>query len=162
MNLIKSISLKLNNFSEDQIKEVLSNTSNPITLSYISKYQNKPITVPIWTYIHDNKFYIFTSKKSKKVQSIESGNVDVSILIINKEFYPHPVSKKIPYIGIKGKARIVYYGENQNLVLIHQKLLLKYDKKLSQGWIKELYEKIEKKPKDVWLIEINPMVYYSY
>ena len=162
MNLIKEITLRIKNSSEDQIKGIISDKKNPVTLTYVSKFKNKPVTIPIWIYNWENRFYIFGGKKSKKVQSIEFGNTDVSLLIINREFYPHPEPGSIPYIGISGVARIVNYKEKENLPLIHQKLLLKYDKKLEHTWIKDLYEKVEKNSNDVWLIEINPISFYSY
>ncbi|OLS25903.1 MAG: hypothetical protein HeimC3_11770 [Candidatus Heimdallarchaeota archaeon LC_3] len=161
MSIYQNISLKLNKFDGDQVKDLISNINNPVTLAYLSKFKNNPITVPIWIYTYNNKFYIFTGKKSRKVQSIEFGNVDISLLIINRKFYPHPESDTIPYIGINGVAKIAYYKENPNLLIIYQKILLKYDENLSQGWIKELYEKIENNPSDVWLIEINPTSFYS-
>ena len=144
-----------------EIKNLVKKSKNPVTLTFLSKSTNKPVTLPIWTYFFDNKFYCFTGGKSKKVQAIKSGNKDVSLLIINRKYYPHPESDFIPYLGITGEAKICSYLDNPKIAWIHQQLLLKYDPGLSQEWIKKLYNKIESKREEDWLIEIKPNQYYS-
>lgn len=155
------ISKQLKKYDESQIKNLLGNSENPVTISYISKFSNDLVTIPIWTYFFESKYYCFASRKSKKVQSIEIGNTDVSLLIINRQYYPHPESNIIPYLGIRGEVKLSFHSDNPKIAWIHQELLLKYDPKLSQGWIKELYNKIELKPEEDWLIEITPQHYYT-
>ena len=152
---------QVRNYSKESILDLISNQENPVSLTFISISSNKPISIPIWTYFHEDKFYCFASGSSKKVQSIKTGNNIISLLIINKNFYPHPESGIIPFLGISGKAKICTSSDNPETALIHQKLLLKYDPDLSQGWIRDLYNKIKANPKDDWLIEIYPERYYS-
>ncbi|MHA2101321.1 MAG: hypothetical protein ACW99A_21905 [Candidatus Kariarchaeaceae archaeon] len=135
---------------------------NPVSLTYLSKTDNKPITIPIWTLFYENKFFCFASRNSKKVLAIESGNSEVSLLIINKQLFPHLDSNNIPYLGINGNARLCFYSDNPNIPQIHQQLLWKYDPELSKGWIKDLYKKIESDLENNWLIEITPYNYFSY
>jgi hypothetical protein len=144
-----------------EIQNLLKKSRNPVALTYLSKSNNKPVTLPIWTYFYNNKFYCFAGGKSKKVKAIKSGNTEISLLIINREYYPHPNSDYIPYLGITGEAKICTYLDNPKTAWIHQQLLLKYDPDLSQKWIKDLYRKIELKPEDDWLIEITPTKYYT-
>lgn len=161
-SLINNIVNKLEIYKEEQISEILNRADNPNILTFETKKDKKPITIPIWTFIHDNKFYIFSSKKSKKDKSIEYGNKDVLLLIINTELFLHPKPNHIPYIGIKAKAKIVSHSDNELIPKIHQHLLKKYDPKLSYDWIKKMYNKMNENPEKAWLIEIDPISFYSY
>ncbi|MHA1990138.1 MAG: hypothetical protein ACW981_01315 [Candidatus Hodarchaeales archaeon] len=153
---------QIKNYPKNSALELIEIPENPVAYTFITETSNKPITIPIWTFFYQNKFYCFAGDKSKKVQSIKSGNTDVSLLIINKSFFPHPESDIIPYLGISGSARICTFSDNPKTAWIHQQLLLKYDPELSQKWIKDLHEKIESKPEEDWLIEIKPQRYYTY
>jgi len=161
MSLPKTVTTALNKYDPSQIQQLLDNSNNPVTLSYISVATKNPVSVPVWTFCFENKFYIFAGKKSKKVQAIEAGNNNISLVIINKEFYPHPVTENIPYLGVNAVATIITYNDNPNVVWLHQQLLVKYDTDLSYDWIKKLYQKLEAKPEAVWLIEVNPVSFYS-
>lgn len=159
---VEVIQEQLKKYDVVQIENLLRGSKNPVTLTYLSKVKNIPVTVPIWTFFYENKFYCFTGGKSKKVQAIRSGNTAVSLLIIDRKFYPHPESDFMPYLGIMGEARICTYLDNPKTAWIHQQLLLKYDPNLSQEWIRELYDKVEGRPEEDWLIEITPTDYFSY
>jgi hypothetical protein len=154
--------IQIKNYSKESILKLIKGSENPVTFTFITKSSNKPITIPIWTFFHENKFYCFAGGKSKKVQSIKSGNTDVSLLIINRNFFPHPDSKFLPYLGLSGYAEISTNSDNPKIAWIHQQLLLKYDPDLSQKWIRDLHEKISSKPEETWLLEISPVKYYSY
>lgn len=158
---VESIQDQLKRYDMDQIRNLLRQSENPVALTYLSKSANNLVTIPIWTYFYGDKFFCFAGGKSKKVQAIKSGNTSVSLLIINRKFYPHPEPAFIPYLGIIGEARICTQLDTPKTAWIHQQLLLKYDPDLSQEWIRDLYHKIEANPEDDWLIEINPKKYYS-
>ncbi|MFW9778212.1 MAG: hypothetical protein ACFFE8_05095 [Candidatus Heimdallarchaeota archaeon] len=159
---MEAIQEQLKKYNIQQIQRLLGGSENPVTLTYLSKVRKLPISVPIWTFFYENKFYCFAGNKSKKVQAIRSGNTDVFLLIINRKAYPNPESEFIPYLGIVGEARICTHLDNPKTAWIHQRLLLKYDPHLSQGWIRELYNKIELRPEEDWLIEIVACNYFSY
>ena len=159
--LIERIVDKFKIYEQNQIVEILNNPENPIILTFES-IENNPISIPIWILSYEGKFYAFSSKNSQKVKTIEHGNCDVILLIINSKYYPHPEDGKIPYLGIKATARITYYKDNDRIAKIHQHLLKKYDPNLSFDWIKNLYIKIGDSPESTWLIEIIPNSFYSY
>ncbi|MFX0114290.1 MAG: hypothetical protein ACFFB3_07070 [Candidatus Hodarchaeota archaeon] len=153
--------IQIKNYSLNQIQNLINDPNNPVTFTYVSKSTKKAATIPIWTYYYEKKFYCFAGGNSKKVQAIKAGNKDIVLLIINREYYPHPESEFIPYLGVMGEARICTHLDNPKTAWIHQQLLLKYDPELSQGWIRELFNKIDSKPEKDWLIEIIPQMYYS-
>ena len=160
--IIKIINSKFKIYDNKQIENLVNDSLNPVVLTFESLLTKKPTSIPIWIILYKTKFYAFASKNSKKVKAIEGGNTEINLLIINKEFYPHPEEGLIPYLGIKGTAVISSYKENKMIPKIHQDLLKKYDENLSIDWVKELYHKLEKKPELTWLIEITPKSYYSY
>lgn len=116
MSLPKTVTAALNKYDPSQIQQLLDDSNNPVTLSYISIATKNPVSVPVWTYYFENKFYIFAGKKSKKAQAIEAGNIDVSLLIISQKFYPHPVTENIPFLGVNAVARIVTHSNNPKVV----------------------------------------------
>ena len=157
MVIIKS---PLQKFSLEEIQEVLENRSNPNVFTFLSG--DNPVTIPIWTLYHNQKFYIFANKTSQKVKSIEMGNTKVALNIISNDNYPHPSTDVLSYIGIKGDARIVKFEDNDEVADIHIELLKKYDPKGEYEWISHLIKKLENEPKKAWLIEINPTKWFSY
>ena len=160
--LISSIVTKLKVFKENQVRDIINRTENPNILTFQSSKDEKSISIPIWTLLFENKFYIFSSKNSQKVKAIEQGNIEVVLLIVNTDFFPHPEANEIPYLGLKASAKIVHYSENKLVPKIHQLLLKKYDPDLSHDWIKKLYDKLNESPEKAWLIELNPFTFYSY
>lgn len=144
----------------EETLNVIENADNPTVLTFIS--EDTPITIPIWTMYKDEKFYIFASKTSNKVKSIENGSTKVALNIINNDYYPHPSTDILSYIGIKGIAKIITFNDNNDVADIHVDLLKKYDPNGEHDWISNLIAKIETKPKETWLIEITPTKWFSY
>ncbi|MFW9820840.1 MAG: hypothetical protein ACFFE5_14625, partial [Candidatus Thorarchaeota archaeon] len=92
-----AIQKQLKKYDLSQIQDLVTKPKNYVTLPYLSKKTQKPITLPIWTYFYGDKFYCFASGNSKKVKAIKAGNTTITLLIINKNFYPHLYSHKISF-----------------------------------------------------------------
>lgn len=100
--------LPMNKYKDQDIIDFVNSKNNPVTISFTSPYvDNMIITVPVWTYLDNGKFYLFTGKNSFKVRAIKKGLTNFSLLIIDKDSFPDVYSSKIPYLSISGEARIV-------------------------------------------------------
>ena len=138
---------------------MLNSPNTPTLFSYESS--QGPVGLPVWTYFHDEKFYIFSGKTSKKVQAIESGKNKVSLIFLNLDGYPMPLPDEVNYYGLRGIARIVRFEDVERLDEIHLDLLNKYDKNCNEVWIRNLVDKIQAQPKLVWMVEVEPINYFS-
>lgn len=120
------------------------------------------ISIPVWTIYQGGKFYLFTSRKSLKVKAIRKGNQKFSIVVINKDAFPHPDKSIISYLSISGDPRIVTTNDREGVAELEIKLLKKYNTPDKQNWIDNLIKKLENEPENAWLIEINPNKLYTY
>lgn len=147
--------LKTSSYKEEYVAALLESNSNPVLISFLSS-ANDVITVPVWTYFYQGKFYLFTGIKSLKVKSIKQGFDRFSLIVVDKNSFPDVYSSQIPYISVSGTARIVSASDNKKIPEIHLKLLEKYNYDGAPEWLPNLIAKIKKEPSKTWLIEIEP------
>ena len=158
----KSLS-EIKKYSENDIKNFISRKEHPVLISFNSpSEENQIITVPVWTYFFEEKFYIFTGDKSLKVKAIKKGLHNFGLIIVDKNSFPDVYSSKIPYISISGLARIVTNKEDTNIPKIYLKLLEKYNYEEAPDWVDNLIIEIKNNPDNTWLIEITPKKYFVF
>ena len=149
--------LPTNKFKEQDIIDLVNSNNNPVSISFNSPYDdNLIITVPVWTYFFNEKFYVFTGENSLKVKAIKKGLTNFSLIIIDKNSFPVVYSSKMPYFSISGEATIISQTENSNINEIHIKLLKKYNYEGAPKWLEKMILKLNEGPKNTWLIEIRP------
>ena len=137
--------VKSDKYSDQVINDLINSNENPVLISFLSPIKdNMIITVPVWTFSFEDKFYIFTGKNSLKVKAIQKGFHSFNIIIVDKNSFPDVYSSKMPYLSISGVAKIVYSSENENIPLIHIKILEKYNYENAPEWIDNLISKIQK------------------
>lgn len=150
-------------YSKELIDDFISRNENPVIISFNSPLdKNSIITVPVWTFYYDQKFYFFTEKKSLKVEAIKSGLNNFSLIIVDKNSFPDVYSSKVPYLSVSGDAQLVTYNENNDIPNIAIKILEKYSFKGAPEWLNELLVKNKTEPESSWLIEINPKKYFIF
>ncbi|MHA2029031.1 MAG: hypothetical protein ACW99A_19850 [Candidatus Kariarchaeaceae archaeon] len=147
--------------SKEALSKLVTNPYNSVTLTFFSP-SDQLITIPIWILLHDANFYMFASRNSTKVKSIEQGNTNVSLAIVNRELYPHPSKTELSYLSVTGSASIKTAADIPNIAEIQIKLLSKYNIPEKHDWIDLLIDKLKKDPKNAWLIEIVPQHLYRY
>jgi nitroimidazol reductase NimA-like FMN-containing flavoprotein (pyridoxamine 5'-phosphate oxidase superfamily) len=83
--------------TEDEIRNFLGNSKLNIHIGTIDN-EGDPIIHPTWYYFDgtNNKFYIETSKNSKKTQNMNRTNI-----VYYCVDYPNP-----PYKGVRGKGKV--------------------------------------------------------
>ena len=140
--------------------EFINDINNVITYSFTHPSSKRIVSVPVWAYKHDNKFYIFGGRKSLKCKSIDAGYNKVSLVVVNNKQYPHP-DGNTAYLSISGSVKIVDNKDIDEVLDIHVNLLEKYNEN-GEDWINKLLDKIKLKPDDVWLIEVKPEILYTY
>ena len=150
-------------YSSEAIYQLINNNQNPVLISFISPNPpNNLITIPVWTYFYEDKFYSFTGKNSLKVKAIKKGMNNFSLIVVDKNSFPDVYRSSMPYISVSGQAKIVSYNDNNSIPEIHIKLLEKYAFKGQPAWMNNLIEKIQQDPQDTWLIEITPEKHYEF
>ncbi|MHA2168466.1 MAG: hypothetical protein ACXAC2_00950 [Candidatus Kariarchaeaceae archaeon] len=147
--------------SKEGLTKLVMNPYNPVTLTFTSP-SDQLITIPIWILLQNDKFYMFASRNSTKVKSIEQGNTNVSLTIVNRKLYPHPSKNELSYLSVTGSASIKTAADIPNIAEIQIRLLSKYNIPEKHDWIDQLIDKLEKDPKNAWLIEIVPQHLYTY
>ena len=80
--------LQTDKYSDEVIIEVLNNKENPVVISFISPFDKNHVTVPVWTYFFEQKFYVFTGANSLKIKAIKSGLTNFSIVIVDNNSFP--------------------------------------------------------------------------
>lgn len=150
------------NIKPNELNDLILKNSNPSVFTYISIKSGYPITIPVWTYHFDNKFYIFTGENSQKAKTIRKGNTQVNLTVINNNSFPAVYGLKVPYISISGDASIVSWNENNRIAGIYISLLEKYNVPNQGSWIHELIQYWKDHPDEAWLIEIRPQKIFYF
>ena len=103
--------------TEEEIKNFLGNSKLNF---HIGTFDNKgdPNIHPTWYYfdVNSNKFYIETSKNSKKIENIERKN-----LVYYCVDEPNP-----PYKGVRGKGKAKIHEDIDHNIPIAEKIMVKY------------------------------------
>ena len=135
--------------TEKEIVDFLKTSKKNLQLGTIDE-KKEPNVHPVWYLYENEKLYIATEAKSKKLRNIQKNNtVYFSIDDDSDDFR-----------GVRGKgvARIIY--DIQFNVEITEKIVLKYAKSLDGNLAKEIMNEI--KDGSEVLIEITPKFYSAW
>ena len=114
--------------------------------------KNEPNIHPVWYYFDPSKekFYIETSKHSKKKKNLEN----------NKIVYFCVDEPTMPYKGVRGKAKVAIIQDIDSIVPISENNMKKYLGSLEHPMAKELVS-LAKRNESV-AIEISPLYFSTW
>ena len=137
--------------TEDETISFLTSGRRNIYIASLDE-KNEPNIHPVWYYFDSSnqKFYIETSKYSKKKKNLE--NNEMIYFLVDE---PHP-----PYKGVRGKAKIKIHNDIDTVVRICETNMKKYLGSLDHPMAKELIN-LAKKSESV-AIEISPLYFSTW
>ena len=137
--------------TEDETISFLTSGKRNIYIASLDE-KNEPNIHPVW-YVFDpskEKFYIETSKHSKKKKNLEN----------NKTVYFCVDEPNMPYKGVRGKAKIAIIQDIDNIIPISENNMKKYLGSLEHPMAKELIS-LAKRGESV-AIEISPLYFSTW
>ena len=137
--------------TEDETISFLTSGKRNIYIASLDE-KNEPNIHPVW-YVFDpskEKFYIETSKHSKKKKNLEN----------NKIVYFCVDEPTMPYKGVRGKAKIAIIQDIDSIVPISENNMKKYLGSLEHPMAKELIS-LAKRGESV-AIEISPLYFSTW
>lgn len=135
--------------SHDQLAEFLSKSKLNLLLGTIDE-KGDPNVHPVWYLYNKDFLFIETSKSSKKVQNIQRNNL----------VYFCVDDEKIPYKGVRGKAKVNIHEDVEHNVPIAEKIMLKYTGSLDNEVAKFLLDGV-KNAQSV-ILELTPSYYSTW
>ena len=137
--------------TEDETISFLTSGRRNIYIASLDE-KNEPNIHPVWYYFDpsNHKFYIETSKYSKKKKNLEK----------NKIVYFCVDNPNIPYKGVREKAKVDIILDIDSIVLICEKNMKKYLGNLEHPMAKELIN-LAKSGASV-AIEISPFYFSTW
>ena len=137
--------------TEDETISFLTSGRRNIYIASLDE-KNEPNIHPVWYYFDSSnqKFYIETSKYSKKKKNLENNEM---IYFLVDEHHP-------PYKGVRGKAKIKIHNDIDTVVRICETNMKKYLGSLDHPMAKELIN-LAKKSESV-AIEISPLYFSTW
>ncbi|MHA2503038.1 MAG: hypothetical protein ACXAE3_09220 [Candidatus Kariarchaeaceae archaeon] len=141
----------------DLIDDLLNSPLHPVMISFLNTGGSQTAT-PVWTHFNpdDSCFYLFSYKKSMKVRTIEAGNSEFTLTLINRGSYPVVKADELPYLSMTGTMELVDDTSVDNIHELHIKLLEKYNSADQEIWVGELIEKLRGKPEGTWMLRFTP------
>ncbi|MGZ5484755.1 MAG: pyridoxamine 5'-phosphate oxidase family protein [Nitrososphaeraceae archaeon] len=137
--------------TEDETISFLTSGRRNIYIASLDE-KNEPNIHPVWYYFDstNQKFYIETSKDSKKKKNLEN----------NKIVYFCVDEPNIPYKGVRGKAKVDIIQDIDSIVPICERNMKKYLGSLEHPMAKELVN-LAKRGESV-AIEISPLYFSTW
>ena len=135
--------------TEEEIKNFLGNSKLNIHIGTIDN-KGDPNIHPAWYYfdVNNNKFYIETSKSSKKIE-----NLNIKSIVYYCVDNPNP-----PYKGVRGKGKVKIHQDINHNIPIAEKIMVRYLGSLAHPMATSLMGSV--KDGDSVILEITPN-YYS-
>lgn len=137
--------------TENEINNFLRDSKLNIHISTVDK-KGEPNIHPTWYYFDtaNNKFYIETSKQSKKTENLNAKNI-----IYYCVDDPNP-----PYKGVKGKGKVKIHEDINHNILIAEKIMVRYLGSLAHPMATSLMTSV--KNGDSVILEISPNYYSTW
>jgi len=137
--------------TENEINNFLRDSKLNIHISTVDK-KGEPNIHPTWYYFDttNNKFYIETSKQSKKTENLNANNI-----IYYCVDDPNP-----PYKGVKGKGKVKIHEDINHNILIAEKIMVIYLGSLAHPMATSLMTSV--KNGDSVILEISPNYYSTW
>jgi general stress protein 26 len=137
--------------TENEINNFLRDSKLNIHISTVDR-KGEPNIHPTWYYFDttNNKFYIETSKQSKKTENLNAKNI-----IYYCVDDPNP-----PYKGVKGKGKVKIHEDINHNILIAEKIMVRYLGSLAHPMATSLMTSV--KNGDSVILEISPNYYSTW
>ena len=137
--------------TENEISHFFTNSKLNIHIGTLDR-QEEPNIHPTWYYFDttNNRFYIETSKKSRKTENLNAKNV-----IYYCVDDPTP-----PYKGVRGKGRVKIYEDINYNIPIAEKIMVRYLGSLEHPMAKSLMNSVRRG--DSVIIEVSPRYYSTW
>ena len=137
--------------TENEINNFLRDSKLNIHISTVDK-KGEPNIHPTWYYFDttNNKFYIETSKQSKKTENLNAKNI-----IYYCVDDPNP-----PYKGVKGKGKVKIHEDINHNILIAEKIMVRYLGSLAHPMATSLMTSV--KNGDSVILEISHNYYSTW
>lgn len=137
--------------TENETRNFLGNSKLNIHIGTIDS-RGDPNIHPTWYYfdVNSNKFYIETSKNSKKIENIERKN-----LVYYCVDEPNP-----PYKGVRGKGKAKIQEDIDHNIPIAEKIMVRYLGSLAHPMASALLSNV--KNGDSVILEITPSYYSTW
>jgi general stress protein 26 len=137
--------------TENEISHFLTKSKLNIHIGTLDR-QEEPNIHPTWYYFDttNNRFYIETSKKSRKTENLNAKNV-----IYYCVDDPNP-----PYKGVRGKGRVKIYEDINHNIPIAEKIMIRYLGSLEHPMAKSLMNSVRRG--DSVIIEVSPRYYSTW
>jgi general stress protein 26 len=137
--------------TEDETRLFLTSGRRNIYIATLDE-KNQPNIHPVWYYYDPSreKFYIETSKYSKKSKNLENNNI----------IYFCIDEPTIPYKGVRGKAKIDIIRDIDSIVPICENNMKKYLGSLEHPMAKELID-LAKRGESL-AIELSPLYFSTW
>lgn len=136
--------------TENQIINFLTKGKLNIHIGTLDN-MGEPNIHPTWYYFDNtNRFYIETSKQSKKIENLRTNN---------KIYYcvddPNP-----PYKGVRGKGKVKIHEDVNHNIPVAEKIMIKYLGNLEHSMAKALMTSV--KSGDSVILEVSPNYYSTW
>lgn len=148
MKIINAIPKFGPDLSEEQVKNFLS--SKLILQIATLDSKGDPCIHPVWYLFENEKLYVATSKKSKKVQNVMENNL----------VYYSIDDENVPYIGVKGKATVRLIEDVDSNLETAEKIILKYMGSLDNDLGRHIITQI--KDGTEIIMELTPRFYSAW
>src|SRR5947209_10255800 len=137
--------------TENEIRNYLGNSKLNIHIGTIDS-KGDPNIHPTWYYfdVTNNKFYIETSKNSKKIENIKKNNL----------VYYCVDDANPPYKGVRGKGKVKIHEEIDHNIPIAEKIMVRYLGSLAHPMASALMSNV--KNGDSVILEITPSYYSTW
>jgi general stress protein 26 len=121
--------------TEDELVNFLTNSKLNIHIGTLDK-KGEPNIHPTWYYFDttDNRFYIETSKQSRKTENMDTNNI-----IYYCVDDPNP-----PYKGVRGKGKVKIHEDISHNIPIAEKIMIRYLGSLEHPMAKALMSSVKK------------------
>jgi nitroimidazol reductase NimA-like FMN-containing flavoprotein (pyridoxamine 5'-phosphate oxidase superfamily) len=136
--------------TENEIINFLTKSKLNIHIGTLDN-KGEPNIHPTWYYFDNtNRFYIETSKQSKKIENLRTNN---------KIYYcvddPNP-----PYKGVRGKGRVKIHEDVNHNIPVAEKIMIKYLGNLEHSMAKALMTSV--KSGDSVILQVSPNYYSTW
>jgi general stress protein 26 len=137
--------------TEVEIKNFLGDSKLNIHLGTVDN-KGDPNIHPTWYYfdVTNNKFYIETSKSSKKIENLNRNN-----LVYYCVDDPNP-----PYKGVRGKGKIKIHEDIDHNMPIAEKIMVRYLGSLEHPMAISLMNSVRRG--DLVILEVSPSYYSTW
>jgi general stress protein 26 len=137
--------------TQSEVINFLTNSKLNIHIGTLDK-KGEPNIHPTWYYFdsNDNRFYIETSKQSRKTENLDTNNI-----IYYCVDDPNP-----PYKGVRGKGKVKIHEDVSHNIPIAEMIMRKYLGSIEHPMAKSLMSNVKKG--DSVILEIHPSYYSSW